>query len=113
MISRTDSLSEEDEARNKKKEEEEEQGENRFEEQASFGCYLMHIRCRMSANYFLRFSHTQREEIARSKDELFLSVHRHQVHTSIEEKIRSSSFFLYWKRNIHLSSSLFYVDTNR
>jgi hypothetical protein len=44
----------------------------------------------MSANYFLRFSHTKRRQIDRSKhaeeekktNELFLSVHRHQVNTS-------------------------------
>jgi hypothetical protein len=39
--------------------------------------------CRMSANYFLRFSHTVRTHIDRSKhtNELFLSVH-HQTNTS-------------------------------
>jgi len=47
----------------------------------------------MSANYFLRFSYTKRKQIDRSKNEeeekkkkktneLFLSVHRHQVNAS-------------------------------
>jgi len=49
-----------------------------------YGRYLMNIWCRMSANYFLRFSHTKRRQIDRSK------------HSEEEEgKKRMSYFFLF------------------
>jgi hypothetical protein len=48
-----------------------------------YGRYLMNIWCRMSANYFLRFSHTKRRQIDRSK------------HSEEEGKKRMSYFFLF------------------